>query len=229
MLLSVSCFLWMVPNSFVHGQSWQDQKLTKRTKWKSSIKVSTAAIDRIRLVQKSSLSYPSKSFREMPSYTKFMYFIIHQGPRVWVFSALHYCCYLGDQASTSLPSSTAQKALTQLVPTQPLFEHRLHAHLLNISHQTVLNGTTKPTQLLQEIKIHPASVTKKKQSHISKGNGKVIYGAAGRTAPRCSTSILNTNFSHPFALQVWDQWEALGRTVSPQKEKLSLTMQNTWS
>lgn len=123
MVLSVTCFLWMDPNSSVHGQSWQDQKLTRRSKQKSSIKVSTAAIDS-RILMQESLSHLSKSFREMPSYTKLTYFIIHRGPRVWVFSALHYCCYLGDQASTSLPSSMKSNdaTRTRYLSTKPVFD-----------------------------------------------------------------------------------------------------------
>lgn len=118
----VTGFLWMGPNSSVHGQSWQDQKLTKRTKQKSSI--STAAVDSGILTQKS-LSHLSKSFREMPSYTKLTYFMIHRGPWVWgFFSALHYCCYLGDQASTSLPSSMESNdaAHTNYLSTKPVFD-----------------------------------------------------------------------------------------------------------
>lgn len=71
-----------------------------------------------------SLSHLSKSFREMPSYTKLTYFLIHRGPRVWVFSALHYCCYLGDQASTSLPSSMESNdaAHTNYLSTKPVFD-----------------------------------------------------------------------------------------------------------
>lgn len=56
--------------------------------------------------------------------------------------------------------------------------------------------------------------TWEKQRQISKGKGKVTYGAALRIALRCFTPIWNTNFSHLFALQAWDQWEALGWTVS---------------
>lgn len=63
---------------------------------------------------------------------------------VCFFPALHCYCYLGDQASTSPSSSTAWKPLTQLVLTQPVFGHRLHAHLLNFSHWTVPIGTKKP-------------------------------------------------------------------------------------
>lgn len=70
-----------------------------------------------------SLSHLSKSFREMSSYTKLTYFTIHKGPRVWVFSALHYCCYLGDQATTSLPSSMASNdaSHTNYLSTKPMF------------------------------------------------------------------------------------------------------------
>lgn len=168
MVLSVTCFLWMDPNSSVHGQSWQDQKLTRRSKQKSSIKVSTAAIDS-RILMQESLSHLSKSFREMPSYTKLTYFIIHRGPRVWVFSALHYCCYLGDQASTSLPSSMKSNdaAHTHYLSTKPVFD-RLQAHLPYFSHWTALIHPTKPTQLLQKIKIHQALAPGK-----SRDKGKV--------------------------------------------------------
>lgn len=71
----------------------------------------------------------------------------------------------------------AQKALTQLVLTQPLFEHRLHARLLNVSHRTVLTGATKPTQLLQKIKIHQPSVTRKKhEPPFPKAKGRSFMG-----------------------------------------------------
>lgn len=89
----------------------------------SSIQISTAATDSGILMQ-NSLSHLSKSFREMPSYTKLTYFMIHRGPRVWVFSALHYCCYLGNQASTSLPSSMESNdaAHTNYLSTKPVFD-----------------------------------------------------------------------------------------------------------
>lgn len=131
---------------------------------------------------------------------KFTYFMIHWGPRVWVFSALHYCCYLGVQASTSLPSSTAQKALTQLVLTQPLFEHRLHARLLNVSRRTVLIGATKPTQLLQKIKIHQPSVTRKKQSrHFQRQREGHLWGSSENGS---KVLHIHLKYSHLFVLQV---------------------------
>lgn len=73
---------------------------------------------------------------------------------------------------------------------------------------------TKPTELLQKIKIHQA-LAPGKSSRISKEKGKVTYGVALRAALRCFTPTFNTNYIHLFALQDWDQWGALGWTVCP--------------
>lgn len=177
MVLSVTCFLWMDPNSSVHGQSWQDQKLTERSKQKSSIKISTAATDSRILMQKS-LSHLSKSFREMPSYTKLTYFIIHRGPRVWIFfsSAL---LLLFRRSSIHITSKLHEK---QWCSSYPLCEHktwvwqRLQAHFPYFSHWTALIHTTKPTQLLQKIKIHQALTPRKSRDKFPKEKARSPIG-----------------------------------------------------
>lgn len=167
----------MDPNSSVHGQSWQDQELTKTNKQKSSIQISTAATDSGILMQ-NSLSHLSKFFREMPSYTKLTYFMIHGGPRVWVFSALHYCCYLGNQASTSLPSSMESKdaAHTNYLSTKPVFD--TECSLIFPAALTVqfLFAQQNLLSCCKRSRYTRQWHQEKKQSHISKGKGKVTYG-----------------------------------------------------
>lgn len=78
--MSVTFPVW-IPIALYTG----NQKLTKRNKQKSRIKVATAANNRIRFMQQSRSSYLSKSFREMTNYTRFMYFMIYWRPSFCMF------------------------------------------------------------------------------------------------------------------------------------------------
>lgn len=218
----------MDPNSSVHGQSWQDQELTKTNKQKSSIQISTAATDSGILMQ-NSLSHLSKVFREMPSYTKLTYFMIHGGPRVWVFSALHYCCYLGNQASTSLPSSMESKdaAHTNYLSTKPVFDTECSlifpAALLYSSY-----SHNKTYWVVAKDQDTPGSGTRKKS--------RVTFPKEKVRSPMGSTEnsyeMLHTRLKYKLQSLICTarvrSREALRWTVSP-PPRWSLTTQNTWS
>lgn len=217
----------MDPNSSVHGQS-QRAKTHQEKRAKNSIRIATAAIDSGILMQRS-LSHLSKSFREMPSYTKPTYFMIHRGPWVWVFfsSAL---LLLFRRSSIPHHFQAPWKAMMQLIPTiwaQNLcLTQNAGSFSLFLSSDSSYSHN-KPYWAVAKDQDTSGTGTRKKPSRISKGKGKVIYGAAPRIALRCFTPILNTNYIHLFALQEWDQWEALGWTVCP--PRWLLTIQNTWS
>lgn len=78
-----------------------------------------------------------------------------------------------------------------------------------------------------KFKTGPAFVTRKKERCLPTGERKVVYGAAARTTPRCSTSILSTNKSPLPTASL--RSGSPGEEASSQKQRRSLTMHNTRS
>ena len=177
-------------------------------------------------MQKSSFSYLSESFREMPSYTKHMYFIIYWRPRVWVFSALLYCCCLGDQASTPLLSYTARTALTQLVPTNTTSVLSVDSTLIFSISLTGQRDLLPTTYSLAAKDRDTSGIChqEKAEPHFQRQREGHLWGSS-ETSPKVLHLHLKYKLQSPICTASLRSAEAL----SLQKQRRSLTMQNTRS